>query len=159
MSRSLKQSTPCCKDRGLISPGFFRGMEAMLAPCTDFGHPLPFSAQIGGEKKKWWPVRHRPAPEYRLASVLAAAFLAQGRGKGDELAGEEGLSHSPSPPFQRTENPSSAPQSSVEHSWRFVCSRRAVSRHVAVPHHRRNGVSETLRYKEVVVLKLLTNVL
>lgn len=31
--------------------------------------------------------------------------------------------------------------------------------HVAIPHQERNGVSETLGYKEIFVLKLLTNVL
>lgn len=38
------------------------------------------------------------ALEYRSASVPAAACLAQSAGKGDELAAEEGITHSPSPP-------------------------------------------------------------
>lgn len=122
MSRSLKRSTPCCKERGLISPGFLQGMEVMLTPCTDLAILCLFQPRLEGGGEKWWPVRHRSMLEYRSASVRAAAFLAQSREKVDELAGEEGLSHSPLPPFQRTENLSSAPQSLVKRSRRSICS-------------------------------------
>lgn len=96
-------------------------MEVMLTPYTGLAILCLFQPRLGRKdkkkekekkgkkKKKWWPVRHHSGLEYRSASVLAAAFLAQSRGRGDKLAGEEGLSHAPSPAFQCTENPSSAP--------------------------------------------------
>lgn len=104
-------------------PWLFAGHGSDAHTVHRLGHPLPFSAQTGGGGgEKWWPVRHRSMLEYRSASVRAAAFLAQSREKVDELAGEEGLSHSPLPPFQRTENLSSAPQSLVKRSRRSICS-------------------------------------
>lgn len=122
-----------------------------------FGHPLPFSAQIGVKKMvsmAWM------AQCWNMVQSLFQ-HLAQSRGKGHGLAGEGELSHCPLPPHQcksgNSENRSSAPQSSVKRRQCCVC--LPVSMHPVIPHHRRNGVSETLQYKEIFVLKLLTNVL
>lgn len=109
-----------------------------MPPCTDLATLCLFKPVLG-EKKQWWPVMHHSALVYRSASVPAAALLAQSRGKGDVLAGEEELSRSPSPHFQCTENPSSALQSLVEHSRRLICSCQAVSMHMPIPHRGRIG--------------------
>jgi len=147
----------CCKDQGLVSPGLFLGHGSDARTMHRFGHPLPFSAQTGGGKIKVMASK-APAQHWNIGQPLSWQLPSLPRTEG-KLTGEEGLSHSPLPPFQCTENPISPPQSLAIHSRHFICSHQAANMHMAVPCHGRNGVLEMLWYKDIFVLKLLTNLL